>query len=437
MLIHVRRTGQRLSLLLLIVFVSACADSGSQQSMQLVGPSPNPSPASSTMGSAGDPTGSMPTRTAFVPATVANAGVFNPFALSSPRLAVQSQPVEGTVTFDGKSAASTAGELPASAAFSGVPSLLVTLDLEGRRVTLDWSKGPGDDPLSWRLYYQLPIGGGGFFDFLLGQTSVTADLPFGGLFTAEICAYNGGPYETGCVRSPIVPFTLPTLTSNVPNKPENFRGSANGSTVTFSWNAPLPGGGAPTTYILVYNGQELPPVGNVLSHSVQGVPPGRYFVAVLARNAAGSSAVATTEVTVGGTATSGNYTGSYSGTGSYFKSSNGCTWTPTYSGTITVILTQGSTGLVGSIRVTGTENVPLGSTATPNFTCLSSNTNYEDNRPVIISGTNIARTGLAIETSTGTFNGNLSGNAIVGTFTLAYTTGTGSIAMPVTLSRAP
>jgi len=429
------RTCRTLLLLVIVIFTSACADSGGQQLTQVIGPSSVTS-AAETMGSVGGSPAGMRTGAAFTPATIADSPAFNPFGIPSSRHAVQSQPLEGVI-FDGGSHASTVSERPATAAFSGVPSLFVTLDLEGRRVTLDWSKGPGDDPLSWRLYYQLPIGGGGFFDFLLGQTTVTADLPFGGLFTTQICAYNGGPYETGCALSPIVPFTLPTLTSNVPNKPENFSGSANGSTVTFSWKAPLPGGGAPTTYVLVYNGQELPPVGNVLSYSVPGVPPGRYLVAVFARNAAGNSPVATTEVTVGGTATSGNYTGNYSGTGSYFKSSNGCTWAPTYSGAITVILTQGSTGLVGSIRVTGTENVPLGSTATPNFTCLSSSTNYEDNRPVIISGTNIARTGLAIEASTGTFNGNLSGNSIVGTFTLVYTNGTGSIAMPVTLSRAP
>jgi hypothetical protein len=429
------RTCRTLLLLVIVIFTSACADSGGQQLTQVIGPSSVTS-AAETMGSSGDSPAGMRTGAAFTPATIADSTAFNPFGVPSSRQAVQSQPLEGTVIFDGTSAASILSERPATAAFSGVPSLVVTLDLEGRRVTLDWTKGPGDDPLSWRLYYQLPIGGGGFFDFLLGQTSVTADLPFGGLFTAEICAYNGGPYETGCVRSPIVPFTLPTLTSNVPNKPELFRGSANESTVTFSWNAPLPGGGAPTTYVLVYNGQQIP-VGNVFSVTYPGIPPGRYLVALFARNAAGSSPLATTEVTVGGTTAAGVYAGPFSGTGSITRifTSATCNWQSTMRGTVTITLTQQGDGLAGTINVSGSRSEPQGTSNNPNFTCLAGDDTFSSTNPAIISGTSIARTAISMGVYTGTFSGRLDGSTITGTLTANYNNGSGSIAMPMTLTR--
>jgi hypothetical protein len=425
------RTCRTLLLLVIVIFTSACADSGGQQLTQVIGPSSVTS-AAETMGSVGGSPAGMRTGAAL---TIADSAAFNPFGIPSSRHAVQSQPLEGVI-FDGGSHASTVSERPATAAFSGVPSLFVTLDLEGRRVTLDWSKGPGDDPLSWRLYYQLPIGGGGFFDFLLGQTSVTADLPFGGLFTTQICAYNGGPHETGCALSPIVPFTLPILTSNVPNKPENFRGSANGSTVTFSWNAPLPGGGAPTTYVLVYNGQEIP-VGNGLSSSFPGIPPGRYLVAVFARNAAGNSPLATTEVTVGGTTATGVYAGPFSGTGSITRifTSATCNWQSTMRGTVTITLTQQVDGLAGTINVSGSRSEPEGTSNNPNFTCLAGDDTFSSTNPVIISGTSIARTAISMGVYTGTFSGRLDGSTITGTLTANYNNGSGSIAMPVTLTR--
>jgi len=235
-----------------------------------------------------------------------------------------------------------------------------------------------------------------------------------------------------------VPFTLPTLTSNVPNRPENFSGSANGSTVTFSWNAPLPGGGAPTTYVLVYNGQEIP-VGNVLSYSFPGVPPGRYLVALLARNAAGSSAVVTTEVTVGGNSASGSYTGSFQGTGSITRvsSSATCTWQSTMNGTVTITLTQQGDGLGGTIDVSGSRSEPQGTTNTPNFTCLAGNSTFSSTNPVIISGTSIARTGISMGIYTGTFSGQLVGSTITGTLTAQYNNGTGTIASEVTLTKTP
>jgi len=67
--------------------------------------------------------------------------------------------------------------------------------------------------------------------------------------------------------------------------------------------------------------------------------------------------------------------------------------------------------------------------------CNPGNGSYANTTPVIISGTNIARTGLSLGLSTGTFSGNLSGNRVTGTLKAVYKFGAGTLVMPVTLVK--
>ena len=255
--------------------------------------------------------------------------------------------------------------------------------------------------------------------------------------TFKVCAVD----TTGANRCPTVSITiLPRESSTctaAPAPPTGVAVSVNNTTVAVNWS----GANGATSYVLeagtapgatnAFNSD----IGNLLSLTAPGVPPGTFYIRLRAKNACGTSAASTeVQAVVGPSPTQGGtYAGPHRGTGSYFRSINGCTWTPTYAGTITVTLTQG--GAAGTIRVTGVENVPLGSTPTPNFTCTASSLAYDVTEPLTVSGTTFSRNGMSIEASTGSFSGTLSGNTISGTFNLTYTRGAGSISMPVTLTR--
>jgi hypothetical protein len=202
------------------------------------------------------------------------------------------------------------------------------------------------------------------------------------------------------------------------------------------WGAPAPNtGGAVITYVVVFDGGEYP-VG--LATTISGtVPPGRYLLGVFARNAAGQSAVATCEVTVGGPAAQETYSGSFSGTGTISRSGDlgTCTWQETYQGTITLTLMEQSGGLTGSIRVNGTASGPAGTSNSPDLNCLAGSVPFDSTNPVIISGTNFARSGIAMYHSTGTFSGNRSGSTVSGTISAKYNNGTGNTTIPVTLTK--
>jgi hypothetical protein len=175
------------------------------------------------------------------------------------------------------------------------------------------------------------------------------------------------------------------------------------------------------------------PVGLVTSIS-GSVAPGRYLLAVLARNASGSSAAATCEVAVGGN--QGTYQGSFNRTGTITRSfpDGTCTWLITYSGTVTLALTQGTGGMTGTIRVNGAWSVPEG-TPSGSMTCFSGSGSYDSTSPVSVSGTNIARTGIDMDLATGSFSGSLSGTTVTGNLTAAYSYGSGTVTIPVTLNK--
>lgn len=86
-----------------------------------------------------------------------------------------------------------------------------------------------------------------------------------------------------------------------PNPPTFSGASVSGSTVTLSWQAPQ--GGTPATSYIVEAGSAtglanlaVANVGNVLTQSFAGVPPGTYYIRIRAMNAQGVSVVSTERV---------------------------------------------------------------------------------------------------------------------------------------------
>ena len=207
--------------------------------------------------------------------------------------------------------------------------------------------------------------------------------------------------------------------------------AAKGKVVTFTWKKGA-AGGAPLTYVVVYKGRkELVDLSTTFSFDAA---PGRYLVGVFARNTAGDSPLATAEVIVLGL--QGNYDGQFSGVGSITRTVGPltCRWTVTHKGTVELILGQKGS-LPGVIRVKGTHSSPRGVAVRGNVYCLPGSVSYIDGNFVIISGTNIARTGLSMGHSTGTFSGNLVGSQVTGTLKAVYKNGPGTLVMPVTLRK--
>lgn len=303
-----------------------------------------------------------------------------------------------------------------------------SVDTERKQVTLAWHRGFVGTPTRWTLNYTLPTGSGGSVDFGGTQTSLTANLPLEGAYTVRVRACDAG----GCSDwSQTRTFEL--RPAGRPGPPASCSATANGTLVTLNWSAPAPNSGGPVvTYVVLYQGFEFP-VG--LSTSISGtVAPGRYLLGVFARNASGNSAAVTCEVTVGGS--TGTYGGSFNGTGAISRSftDGSCTWQITYSGTVTLALTQGTGGMTGTIRVNGTWSVTEG-TQSGFITCLSGSGSYDSTNPVVISGTNIARTGIDMDLATGSFSGTLSATTVTGNLAAAYGYGSGTVTLPVTLIK--
>ena len=216
-----------------------------------------------------------------------------------------------------------------------------------------------------------------------------------------------------------------------PGRPVILSASAKGNSVTFTWKRGATGG-APAMYYVVYKGlTQL--VGLKTSFSFTA-SPGHYLVGVYGKNAAGTGPVATTEVSVGSV-----YDGTFGVSGTIIQTFGSITrrWHLTYKGTVELITDYSPKGgLTGIMRLVGTASTPRGFSSSPDFTCYPGTISYTDIKPVIISWTNIARTGLLMGYSTGTFSGNLSGTLVTGTLKAVYNFGFGTMGMPVMLRKS-
>jgi len=224
-----------------------------------------------------------------------------------------------------------------------------------------------------------------------------------------------------------------TTAAGPPGRPVIVSASAKGNSVTFSWKKGATGG-APKEYFVVYKGLTKPV--NLSTSFSFTATPGRYLVGVYAKNDAGKGPLATTEVTVG--AGRSVYDGTFFGSGTIIRTFGvvTCRWHHTYRGKLELITDHSpNSGLVGIMKLTGSSSEPRGFSSHSWFTCLAGQRSYTDIKPVIISGTNIARTGLLMGVSTGTFSGNIVGNQVKGTLKAVYKNGFGTLTMPVVLTK--
>jgi hypothetical protein len=163
------------------------------------------------------------------------------------------------------------------------PALVV-----GSTVTLTWNAVP--EATSYRLAAGFTPGGVVLSPNVGGVTSVTVTAPLGTFYVRVFAVDASGesPASNEIVVN-VVSLVAP------PAAPTNLQSFMNGTTALFTWDLGS-GGGAPGTMLLqagfTPGGSEIGtfPVGVGAQAAVPNVPPGTYYIRVLASNAGGTSA---------------------------------------------------------------------------------------------------------------------------------------------------
>jgi len=260
--------------------------------------------------------------------------------------------------------------VPAAVAQPSAPGAPTNLQaaVDGNRLNLNWAApATGGAPTGYTLVARGATGG-----------AVLAALPVGNVLSLSVIGPNG-VYRVSMVasnaagtgpESPSVTVTLPTLPAP-PGPPSGLGANAAGDTATFTWNAPSSGGPV-AGYVLMAGVTpgfsvplaSLPLPGSSTSFSVPGVPPGTYYVRLVAQNSGGTGAASNEAVlTVAGPAAPGAPTLTYSGSGNTLD----LAWVPGDGGAPTsYVLTALTTGgaPIASVPLSGTSvsfaNVPNG-----------------------------------------------------------------------------
>jgi hypothetical protein len=184
----------------------------------------------------------------------------------------------------------TATFTAASLAAPGPPTNFQA-NVSGNAVSMSWgAPASGGAPSTYTILARSVPGG-----------PVIASLPVGLVTSFGVTAPNGAysvsvqaSNATGATESAAVSITVPQAVP-APGAPSNLATSVAGDTVTFTWNAPATGG-AVASYLLVAGvtpGFAVPLASVSLPGTpaavIPGVPPGTYYVRVLALNAGGTS----------------------------------------------------------------------------------------------------------------------------------------------------
>ncbi len=231
--------------------------------------------------------------------------------------------------------------------------------VNGNDLSLTWgAPASGGVPTSYTLVARATAGGAVLGTLPLGNVTSFAGVGPNGVFVVSLVATNAagtGPESTA------VTVTLPTLPAP-PGAPSNLVASVLGNTATFSWTAPS-SGGAVGNYLLVAGLTpgfavplgSLPLPASATTTGIPGIPPGTYYLRVLAQNAGGTSAASNeVPVTIAGPSAPGAPTlNAPTVTGSTV----GLSWTPGAGGTPTsYVLTAltASGAVLGSVPLIGT-----------------------------------------------------------------------------------
>ena len=174
----------------------------------------------------------------------------------------------------------------------------LTAFMAGDRLTVTWAPGLGFGPVSG---YVLEAGSASGASNIASIDVPTATFTFSpvppGFYFLRVRARN-----TAGVSAPTAEVMV--VVGNVPAPPSapSLTHSVSGSTVTFTWSAPAFG---PVTGYIIEAGSAtglsnlaVATVGNVLTQSFAGVPPGTYYVRIRAVNALGVSVVSNERVVI-------------------------------------------------------------------------------------------------------------------------------------------
>lgn len=186
--------------------------------------------------------------------------------------------------------------IPAAFAQPALPGAPTNLQatVNGNNLSLTWNApSSGGAPSGYSLLARTSPGGPLLVTLPVGNVTSFAAAGPNGVFVLSLVASNAagaGP------ESSAISITLPTVPAP-PGAPTALVASAFGDTATFTWNPPS-SGGAVANYVLFAGltpGFALPIASLPLPASqagvvVPGVPPGTYYVRVVAQNAGGTSA---------------------------------------------------------------------------------------------------------------------------------------------------
>lgn len=179
----------------------------------------------------------------------------------------------------------------AQPAVPGAPSNL-TAAVNGNSLTLNWNApASGGLPTGYSLLARASAGGPLLVNLPVGNVTSFSAVGPNGVFVLSIAATNAS--GTGPESSPVT-ITLPTVPPP-PGPPANLVATASGGTASFSWSAPTTGG-AVGGYVLqagLAPGFAVPIASVPVAATglvIPGVPPGTYYLRVVALNAGGSSA---------------------------------------------------------------------------------------------------------------------------------------------------
>jgi peptidyl-Asp metalloendopeptidase len=171
----------------------------------------------------------------------------------------------------------------------------------GANITLSWQPPLSGTPTHYRLAAGTAPGASNIGEVTLTSTQFGPFSLPNGTYYARVYAHNSAGSSLASNELPFAP-----VVPMAPGPPRSFTGTANGSTVNFTWLPPSTGG-AVQHYLL--EAGSVSGASNLVSNvavggtaaSFSGIGQGRYFVRLRARNSAGVSGASNeTIVDVGG-----------------------------------------------------------------------------------------------------------------------------------------
>lgn len=194
------------------------------------------------------------------------------------------------------------GEVTLVVLANGATAPLPPLGLEawtiGSRLTMTWAdSSAGPTPTSYQVEAGTASGASNVATVGVTHRNFAFEAVPPGFYFLRVRALFAGLISAPTAETMIVVGGVPSP----PGAPQGFAASVAGTTVSFTWSAPLVG--TPSSYVLeagsapgLANLAVLDTGNNVTSYVVSNVPPGTYYVRLRARNAYGSSVVSAEQV---------------------------------------------------------------------------------------------------------------------------------------------